>query len=165
MFVCRGILAPVFLLTAVSFGQVASQNINMVSGENWPADDPYLQPEIEPTGAVSSGNSQHLLARSHNRTVDIPNLRAPMILRDAWLSVYTSLDGGETWKSTLLPAYPWDASQIGIPAHLASQEVRSPDKFRTLELTDIPHPLASGISWSVCALSFGLHSFSCGKSD
>jgi hypothetical protein len=161
MFVCRGVRAPVFLLSAVSCGQVASQNINMVSaGENWPADDPYLQRQIKPSGAVSSGNPEPVPARSNEyRTFDIPNLQAPISRADARLSVYTSMDGGETLKSTLLPGYPLDTSPKRVPLQLASQEVRSPDKFRKLELTDIPHPLASGMNWSVCALSFGLRSF------
>lgn len=49
MFVRRGVLASIFLLSAVSFGQVAGQNSNMVSGTNWPAGDPYLQRQNEPS--------------------------------------------------------------------------------------------------------------------
>ncbi len=108
---------------ATTVGQVpapfAGQNINMVSGTIWPAGDPYLQRQNEPSMAVSSRNPEHLLAGANDyRTVDIPNPQAPNILGDAWLGVYTSLDGGETWKSTLLPGYPQDTSSVGTASPL-----------------------------------------------
>ena len=94
--------------------QFAGQNINMVSGTDWPAGDPYLQRQNEPSMAVSSRNPEHLLGGANDyRTVDIPNPLAPTILGDAWVGVYSSLDGGETWKSTLLPGYPQDQSAVG----------------------------------------------------
>src|SRR5438045_9350362 len=108
------IAAVVGLCCGISFGQVPSQNINMVSGTTWPAGDPYLQRQNEPSMAVSSRNPEHLLGGANDyRTVDIPNPNAPNILGDAWLGVYSSMDGGETWKSTLLPGYPQDTSSVG----------------------------------------------------
>jgi hypothetical protein len=107
------------LCSATVLAQVAGQNINMVSGTNWPAGDPYLQRQNEPSMGVSSRNPEHLLGGANDyRTVDIPNPQAPNILGDAWLGVYTSLDGGETWKSTLLPGYPQDTSSVGTASPL-----------------------------------------------
>ncbi|PYX50218.1 MAG: hypothetical protein DMG79_06480, partial [Acidobacteria bacterium] len=107
------------LVCTAALAQVPGQNINMVSGTTWPAGDPYLQRQNEPSMAVSSRNPEHLLAGSNDyRTVDIPDPKAPNILGDAWLGVYTSLDGGETWKSTLLPGYPQDTSKLGTASPL-----------------------------------------------
>lgn len=104
----------VVLSAAVAFAQVAGQNINMVSGTTWPAGDPFLQRQNEPSMAVSSRNPEHLMGGANDyRTVDIPNPLAPTILGDAWVGVYTSLDGGETFRSTLLPGYPQDTSAVG----------------------------------------------------
>src|SRR5579872_4791962 len=112
MFVRRLVVSVVLMFCCgVAVGQFAGQNINMVSGTNWPAGDPFLQRQNEPSMAVSSRNPEHLMAGANDyRTVDIANPLAPTILGDAWLGVYTSLDGGETWKSTLLPGYPQDIS-------------------------------------------------------
>jgi hypothetical protein len=102
-----------------TFAQIAGQNINMVSGTSWPAGDPFLQRQNEPSMAVSSRNPEHLLGGANDyRTVDIPSTKAPNILGDAWLGVYTSMDGGETWKSTLLPGYPQDTSSVGTSSPL-----------------------------------------------
>src|SRR5438309_2563209 len=112
MVVRRVLVWLVVLMSCVAtFAQVAGQNINMVSGTNWPAGDPFLQRQNEPSIAVSSRNPEHMLGGANDyRTVDIPNPNAPNILGDAWLGVYSSLDGGDTWKSTLLPGYPQDTS-------------------------------------------------------
>lgn len=120
MFVRRLVVSVVLLFScAVALGQFAGQNINMVSGTNWPAGDPFLQRQNEPSMAVSSRNPEHLMAGANDyRTVDIANPLAPTILGDAWLGVYTSLDGGETWKSTLLPGYPQDTSSAGTASAL-----------------------------------------------
>ncbi len=98
---------------------VAGQNINMVSGTQWPSGDPFLQRQNEPSMAVSSRNPEHLLAGANDyRTVDIPNSESPNETGDAWLGVFTSIDGGETWKSTLLPGYPQDTSAVGTASPL-----------------------------------------------
>jgi hypothetical protein len=118
---CRSLALVVLALTSCfALGQqYPGQNINMVSGTVWPAGDPYLQRQNEPSMAVSSRNGQHLLAGANDyRTVDIPNSLAPNILGDAWLGVYSSLDGGDTWKSTLLPGYPQDTSSVGTSSPL-----------------------------------------------
>ena len=114
------------------FAQVAGQNINMVSGTNWPAGDPFLQRQNEPSMAVSSRNPEHLLGGANDyRTVDIPDPQAPSILGDAWLGVYSSLDGGETWKSTLLPGYPQDSSTVGVSSPLHGFQAASDPTVRS----------------------------------
>ncbi|MBI1787348.1 MAG: hypothetical protein HYR60_07335, partial [Acidobacteria bacterium] len=104
----------VFLFCAASvaaFAQpvpVAGPNVNMVSGTTWPDGDPYLQRQNEGSIAVSSRNSAHLLAASNDyRTVDLVNDGTG----DAWLGVFKSFDGGQTWKSTLLPGCPYNTPQ------------------------------------------------------
>lgn len=117
----RPVVLTAFLAVCcnLAFAQYAGQNINMVSGTSWPAGDPYLQRQNEPSMAVSSRNPEHLMGGANDyRTVDIPNPGATNILGDAWLGVYTSLDGGETWKSTLLPGYPQDTSSVGTSSPL-----------------------------------------------
>ncbi len=37
---------------------------------------------------------------------------------DAWLGVFKSFDGGQTWQSVLLPGYPQDASAEGLASPL-----------------------------------------------
>src|SRR6266849_3064986 len=93
---------------------VPGTNVNMVSGTQWPGGDPFLQRQNEPSIAVSSRNPQHLLAGSNDyRTVDLPGLPDDLENGDAWLGVYKSTDGGQTWKSSLLPGYPQDSSRLG----------------------------------------------------
>jgi hypothetical protein len=89
------------------------QNVNMVSGTLWPGGDPFLQRQNEPSLAVSTLNSRHLLAAANDsRTVDLPTSD------DTWLGVFQSVDGGLSWRSTLLPGYPQDASQAGLTSPL-----------------------------------------------
>ena len=130
---CRFVQLCAFAVCCVSSAaaQVAGQNINMVSGTNWPAGDPYLQRQNEPSMAVSSRNPEHLVGGANDyRTVDIPNPQAPTILGDAWLGVYSSLDGGETWKSTLLPGYPQDTSAVGTSSPLHAYTVATDPTVR-----------------------------------
>jgi len=110
--VLGGLVAHVLLaaicLTGVARAQIAGENVNMVSGARWPGGDPYLQRQNEPTMAVSSVNPQHLMAGANDyRSVDVPDpVFGKPIIGDAWLGVFKSLDGGQTWKSVLLPGYP-----------------------------------------------------------
>ena len=89
----------------------------MAAGTQWPDGDPFLQRQNEPSIAVSSRNSLHLLAGSNDyRTVDLPGLPDGETA-DAWLGVFKSFDGGLTWKSTLLPGCPQNVPQCdGAPA-------------------------------------------------
>jgi uncharacterized repeat protein (TIGR01451 family) len=95
---------------------VPGKNVNMVAGTDWPGGDPFLQRQNEPSIAVSSRNDLHLLAGANDyRTVDLPGLPETKPSGDAWLGVFKSLDGGQTWTSTLLPGYPQDPSNIPTP--------------------------------------------------
>jgi hypothetical protein len=94
---------------------VPGANVNMVSGIGWPDGDPYLQRQNEPSSAVSTRNPLHLLAGANDyRTVDLPGpfdpLRGERNNADAWVGLFKSLDGGQTWRSTLVPGYPQDDS-------------------------------------------------------
>jgi photosystem II stability/assembly factor-like uncharacterized protein/uncharacterized protein YjbI with pentapeptide repeats len=95
---------------------LAGRNVNMVSGTTLPGGDPWLQRQNEPSIAVSSRNPLHLLAGCNDyRTVDMPISEGDLpgkgpvnMVGDAWLGVFTSYDGGESWTSTMLPGYPQD---------------------------------------------------------
>ncbi|MEI6666710.1 MAG: MBG domain-containing protein [Acidobacteriota bacterium] len=100
-------------------GIVAGRNVNMVSGTGWPDGDPFLQRQNEPSVAASSRNPLHLLGGSNDyRTVDLPGLPNGGETGDAWLGVFKSFDGGQRWRSTLIPGYPQDQSPIGIASPL-----------------------------------------------
>ncbi len=102
-------------LPLVASAQIAGESVNMVSGTQWPGGDPFLQRQNEPSIAVSSANAQHLLAGANDyRTVDVPSVPgATKFAADAWQGVFKSYDGGQTWKSTLMPGYPQDTSSDG----------------------------------------------------
>jgi hypothetical protein len=115
----RRLMWPFFLSAALASAQVASQNINMVSGINWPKGDPFLQRQNEPSVAVSSRNPAHLFAGANDyRTVDLPRSDNGQLVKetggDAWLGVFKSFDNGDTWQSDLIPGYPQDTSLIGM---------------------------------------------------
>ena len=95
-------------------GIIAGRNVNMVSGTTLPHGDPYLQRQNEPSIAVSTRNPLHLLAGANDyRTVDLPisgedlpGFSGPIVAGDAWLGVFKSFNGGQSWISTLLPGFP-----------------------------------------------------------
>lgn len=98
------------LLSLPATGQIPGRNVNMVSGTTWPAGDPFLQRQNEPSLAVSSRNPAHLLAGSNDyRTVDLPGLPDGET-GDAWLGVFKSYDGGQSWRSTIHPGCPQSVS-------------------------------------------------------
>lgn len=120
----RGVLLRVSgaIFVALSLARLSAQvggpNVNMVSGRNWPDGDPYLQRQNEPSLAVSSRNDQHLMGAANDyRTVDLPGL-VDKATGDAWLGIFKSFDGGQTWTSTLLPGYPQDTTAVGLTSPL-----------------------------------------------
>jgi hypothetical protein len=98
-----------FVLILAGFAasaQIPGLNVNMVSGTSWPDGDPFLQRQNEPSLAVSSRNAQHLLGGANDyRTVDLPGLPASET-GDAWLGIFKSYDGGQSWRSTVHPGCP-----------------------------------------------------------
>ena len=110
-------ITTLYVVCVATNAQVPGPNVNMVSGTKWPGGDPFLQRQNEPSIAVSSRNSLHLLAGANDyRTVDLPGLPDGEETGDAWLGLFKSFDGGLTWRSTLVPGYPQDNS----PEALAS---------------------------------------------
>ena len=98
--------------------QVPGRNVNMVSGTTLPHGDPYVQRQDEPTAAASTRNPLHLLAGANDyRTVDLPGLEKNKETGDAWMGVFKSNDGGNTWRSTLIPGYPQDPNKLATPLH------------------------------------------------
>jgi hypothetical protein len=95
---------------------IAGRNVNMVLGDELPDGDPWLQRQNEPSIAVSTRNPLHILAAANDyRTVDLPTTQGALpgipegtaqSQGDAWLGIFKSFDGGESWISTLLPGYP-----------------------------------------------------------
>jgi Tol biopolymer transport system component len=119
------------LLSGSTEAQVPGPNVNMVSGTSWPGGDPFLQRQNEPSVAVSSRNALHLMAGANDyRTVDLPGLPG-YETGEAWLGVFTSLDGGQTWRSTLLPGYPQDASPAGLTSPLKGFDAAADPTMRS----------------------------------
>jgi hypothetical protein len=113
-------LACCFPATLAAQKTSAGTNVNMVSGMDWTTGDPFLQRQNEPSVAVSTRNPLHLFAGANDyRTVDLPGLLGIEERGDAWLGVFKSFDGGQTWQSTLMPGYPLDSSPDGAasPVH------------------------------------------------
>jgi hypothetical protein len=49
---------------------------------------------------------------------------------DAWLGVFKSFDGGQTWRSTLIPGYPQDESPIGKASPLKGYQAAADPTVR-----------------------------------
>src|SRR5713226_9938529 len=101
----------VAFIPVLCFAQFPEQNVNMVSGTQYPGGDPWLRQQNEPSIAVSTRNPLHLLAAANDyRSVDIPFNAAARPddedTGDAWIGIFKSKDGGNTWWSTLLDGYP-----------------------------------------------------------
>lgn len=96
------------LFSPAVHAQVTGQNVNMVSGTQWPTGDPFLQRQNEPSMAVSTRNPMHILAGANDyRTVDLETLLSGGTeTGDSWLGIFKSFDGGYTWQSTLVPGCP-----------------------------------------------------------
>jgi hypothetical protein len=132
-------VAPLFLAAQAP---TPGQNVNMVSGTQWPFADPFLERQNEPSLGVSTRNPLHLLAGANDyRTVDLnlpeiepgePQL-ASAPTGEPWVGQYVSIDGGARWQSTLLPGYPQDTSPQGMasPLHCSNWPTSCPNGFTT----------------------------------
>jgi len=91
--------------------------------------DQYLQRQNEPSMAVSTRNPMHLLAATNDyRTVYIPSSQGSLPgielaaqtqdSGDAWVGIFKSYNGGQSWTTHLLPGYPQDTTAIGIASPL-----------------------------------------------
>ena len=111
------------LMPSASVAQVAGQNVNMVSGTQWPTGDPFLQRQNEPSMAVSTRNPMHILAGANDyRTVDLElALSGGAETGDSWLGVFKSFDGGLIWQSTVLPGCPQAVPQCTDSGALGGQ--------------------------------------------
>jgi hypothetical protein len=119
VFVSGWTLLLLISVTAWAQSPSSGANVNMVSGTDWTTGDPFLQRQNEPSIAVSTRNPLHLLAGANDyRTVDLAGLLGIEERGDAWLGVFKSFDGGQTWQSTLLPGYPLDSSTDGLASPL-----------------------------------------------
>ncbi|HEX2443734.1 MAG TPA: putative Ig domain-containing protein, partial [Vicinamibacterales bacterium] len=99
--------------------QTTSPNVNVISGTG--ADGDWtLQRQNEPTIACSSRNPLTCLAGGNDyRSVDIPFPEVGgKVTGDAWLGLYRTVNGGETWTTGLLPGYPQDTSAAGVSSPL-----------------------------------------------
>ena len=114
------------LLDVSTHAQQVGRNVNMVSGTTLPGGDPYLQRQNEPSGAVSTRNPMHLLVGANDyRTVDLPGVLGAVETGDAWQGVFKSIDGGQSWFSTLLPGFPQDQSPEGLASPIKGYEAAS----------------------------------------
>ena len=114
------LLAICVFSSATGIAQIPGQNVNMVTGKNFPGGDPWLQKQNEPSGAVSTVNPCRLMAGANDyRGVNVAGLPADKEIGDAWVGWYTSINCGQTWYSTLLPGYLQDNSPAGLasPVH------------------------------------------------
>ncbi len=117
------VVLSLLLVAAVSLADdralITGQNINMVSGTEWPDGDPFLQRQNEGSLALSTRDALTILAGSNDyRTVDLPGLPDEKAIGDSWPSVYRSFDGGGRWVSNLMPGYPQDTSAFGTASPL-----------------------------------------------
>src|SRR3954465_9130417 len=113
------LVAATALGTAFIHAQIPGRNVNMVSGTSLIDGDPFLQRQNEPSVAASTRNPLHLLGGSNDyRTVDLPGIPGSEEAGDAWLGVFKSTDGGQRWKSTLIPGYPQDQTANGLASPL-----------------------------------------------
>lgn len=118
--VCATSLFLAILIPQEVAGQTAGPSVNMVSGTGWTNGDPFLQRQNEPSLAVSTRNTLHLFGGANDyRSVDLAGLAGQSERGDAWLGIFKSYDGGQTWQSTLLPGFPLDSSPVGTasPIH------------------------------------------------
>ncbi len=120
-------MAPVLFAVHMAAQQMqAGPNVNMAGG---PASitlnpfkivgDPYLQRRNEPSMACSSRNPLNCLAGANDyRLVSVPTGPDGKVTGDAWLGVFWTRDGGNSWRSTVLPGSKPDNTPEGLKSPL-----------------------------------------------
>src|SRR3982750_659111 len=104
-YVSRGLIASaiaVICLAGVAHAQtppVAGPNVHIVPGTKWPQGDPFLTKQNEPSIAVSSRNARHLMAGANDYRLVPVEIADQLDDPEAWIQIYKSLDGGQTWYS------------------------------------------------------------------
>lgn len=110
------------LFASVSAQQLSSgKNVNVAGGPTKldasgipEMGDPYLQRQNEPSMACSSRNPLNCLAGGNDyRRLNFPGVQDGKVTGDAWLGAFWTRDGGNTWRSSLLPGYAEDPSDLG----------------------------------------------------
>ncbi len=102
--------------SATAAPPLVGANVNMVTGTKWPAGDPLLNKQNEGSLGVSSVNPQHLLGGANdyrlvNPAVPIPGEEGG----DAWIALYKSIDGGATWRTSMLPGCSANIAECNNP--------------------------------------------------
>ena len=89
---------------------IANANVNMVSN----GVGNYKERQNEPSIAVSSIDPDHLLAGANDYTTIALNASDPTlgITGDAWLGVFKSYDGGESWSHEFMPGASFDGTPL-----------------------------------------------------
>jgi DNA-binding beta-propeller fold protein YncE len=91
----------------------AGRNVNILGGKQALSLNPYEvrgdvlgRAQNEPSCAISTRNPQHILCGANDyRMVDVPGVTTTQIIRDAYLGVFQTANGGDTWESTLLGGF------------------------------------------------------------
>lgn len=96
------------VLGAPATPPLVGANVNMVTGTKWPAGDPLLNKQNEGSLAVSSVNPQHLLggANDYRLVNPVTPVTGGEAGADAWIVLYKSVDGGATWRTSLMAGCP-----------------------------------------------------------
>lgn len=91
----------------------AGRNVNIAGGTQALTVNPFFvrgdvlgRAQNEPSCAISTRNPQHILCGANDyRMVDVPGVTVTQLIRDAWLGVFQTTNGGDTWESTLLGGF------------------------------------------------------------
>jgi hypothetical protein len=92
---------------------VVGPNTNVLGGPQALSINPFFvrgdvlgKAQNEPSCGIGTRSSQHIICGINDyRMVDVPGVSVTSEVRDAWLGVAQSTDGGDTWESTLHPGF------------------------------------------------------------
>ena len=128
------LILTVVAVTPAAAQLVASPNVNVAGGPaclksqdpNCPAQvfgDVPMQRQNELSMACSSRNPQTCLAAGNDyRLINLPGVDDGKVTADAWMGIFWTRNGGQSWRSTLLPGWKTsdplfkDTTPEGAPA-------------------------------------------------